>query len=203
MKVMSTWIFVILTVYCHVDSQRGRFPTQVQARRTSSEGGVGGAGPSWMKIWSSPGLEEMAFSPNKYFIYLSNDLETSLGPNLRTIGHYRSQWLVLQNMLYNMKFIHITNIDFFGNEIKNMKIFFHHIGLYKPLIVCFLRSRVPRSVLAGLSGEGCKLHWLCIIETIHWLIKISLENARLMLISTCGHYKVKIGWVTKGWKAFR
>jgi hypothetical protein len=51
---------------------------------------------------------------------MSENLETSLGPNFRMIVHYRSQWSVLQNMLYNMKFIHITNIDYFGNKIKDL-----------------------------------------------------------------------------------
>ena len=30
--------------YCHIDSQRGGIPTQVQARRWGSEGGVEGVG---------------------------------------------------------------------------------------------------------------------------------------------------------------
>ena len=33
MKVMSTWIFIILTGYCHIDSRRGRVPTHVRAGR--------------------------------------------------------------------------------------------------------------------------------------------------------------------------
>ena len=55
MKVMSTWIFVILTGYCHIGSQHGRVPMQVLAGRPGNEGGVGGAGRSRMKMWSSLG----------------------------------------------------------------------------------------------------------------------------------------------------
>ena len=47
MKVMSTSIFVILTGYCHIGSQRGRVPTQVWVEWLDSEGSVGGgAGPA-------------------------------------------------------------------------------------------------------------------------------------------------------------
>ena len=55
MKLTSTWIFVILTGYYHIGSQRGKVPMHVRARQPNSEGGVGGAGPSWMKMWSCPG----------------------------------------------------------------------------------------------------------------------------------------------------
>ena len=44
-----------MTAYCHIGSQYGRVPTQVRAGRLGSEGGVGGAGPNQMKMWSSPG----------------------------------------------------------------------------------------------------------------------------------------------------
>ena len=54
MKVMSTWIFVILTGYYHIGSQRG-VPMHVQVGRRSSEGGLGGARTNRMKMWSSPG----------------------------------------------------------------------------------------------------------------------------------------------------
>ena len=47
MKVMSTWIFVILTGYCHVGSQRGGVPTQVPTGWPGSEGGMGGAFSKW------------------------------------------------------------------------------------------------------------------------------------------------------------
>ena len=33
-----------VTTYCHIGSQRGRVPTQVQAGRPNNKGGVGGAG---------------------------------------------------------------------------------------------------------------------------------------------------------------
>jgi len=46
MKVMPTLIFVIVIGCCHIGSQRGRVPTQVQARGPGNEGGVGGAGPT-------------------------------------------------------------------------------------------------------------------------------------------------------------
>ena len=55
MKVMSTWIFVILIRYCHSSSQRGRAPTQVQAGSPGSERGVEGAGPNQLKMWYGPG----------------------------------------------------------------------------------------------------------------------------------------------------
>ena len=54
MKVMSTWLYVIWIGYCHIGSQRGRVPTQVQARRPSIEGGVGQAGPIQTQMWLSP-----------------------------------------------------------------------------------------------------------------------------------------------------
>jgi hypothetical protein len=44
----AQWLYV--TEYCHIGSQRGRIPTQMQAERLSSEGDVGGAGPSQMKM---------------------------------------------------------------------------------------------------------------------------------------------------------
>jgi hypothetical protein len=43
MKVMSTWNFVILTMYCHTGSQRGRVLTKVRAGRQGNEGGIRGA----------------------------------------------------------------------------------------------------------------------------------------------------------------
>ena len=46
MKAMSTWIFIILTGYCHINSQRGGVPTYVWAGRPSNEGGVGGGEPN-------------------------------------------------------------------------------------------------------------------------------------------------------------
>ena len=42
-------------MYCHIGSQRGRVPTQVWAGRPGSEGSMGGAGSSRMKMWSSLG----------------------------------------------------------------------------------------------------------------------------------------------------
>ena len=44
MKVMSTWLVVILTGYCHIGYRRGRVTTQVWARRPGSEGGRGRGG---------------------------------------------------------------------------------------------------------------------------------------------------------------
>ena len=58
-RVMLTWIFVSLTGYCHIGSQRGKIPTYVRAGRPGSEGGVGEAGPSGMKMWSSLGLSHL------------------------------------------------------------------------------------------------------------------------------------------------
>ena len=55
MKVMSTRIFVILIVYCDIGSQQGGIPTHVRAWRPYNEGGVGGAEPNQMKMWSNPG----------------------------------------------------------------------------------------------------------------------------------------------------
>jgi hypothetical protein len=43
---MSTQIFVVLTGYYHVGSQRGRVPTQAGVGRPGCEGGVGGTGPT-------------------------------------------------------------------------------------------------------------------------------------------------------------
>ena len=60
MKVISTWISIILTWYYHIGSQRRGVPTQVRVGRPDSEGKVGGAGPNWMKMWSSPGRKTMA-----------------------------------------------------------------------------------------------------------------------------------------------
>ena len=40
-NMMSTWISIILTEYCHI----GRVPRQVQARRSCNERGMGRAGP--------------------------------------------------------------------------------------------------------------------------------------------------------------
>ena len=42
MNVISTWIFVILTGYCHIGSQSGWVPTWVHAWRLGIEGGVAG-----------------------------------------------------------------------------------------------------------------------------------------------------------------
>jgi hypothetical protein len=53
-KVMSAWVFVILTRYSHIGYQRGRVPMQVRAGRPGSERGVGGVRPSRMKMWSNP-----------------------------------------------------------------------------------------------------------------------------------------------------
>ena len=50
-KVMLTWIFVILTGYYHISSQWGRVPMHVRARIPDNEGGVGGVGPSRIKMW--------------------------------------------------------------------------------------------------------------------------------------------------------
>ena len=44
-----------LTKYCHIGSQHGRVSMQVRIGRLGSEGGVGGAGPSQRKLWSSLG----------------------------------------------------------------------------------------------------------------------------------------------------
>ena len=55
MKVMSTWLFVTLAGYCHIDSQRRKTPTQMRAGRLDSEEGVGRVGPSWMKMWLARG----------------------------------------------------------------------------------------------------------------------------------------------------
>ena len=60
LKVISTRIFVMLTGYCHIGSQRGRVSTHVRARKMGIEEGVGGAGSGWMKMWSSLGL---SYSP--------------------------------------------------------------------------------------------------------------------------------------------
>jgi hypothetical protein len=48
---LMAWV----TEYCHIGSQRGRVPMQMRVGRPDSDGDVGGAGPSRMKIWSSPG----------------------------------------------------------------------------------------------------------------------------------------------------
>jgi hypothetical protein len=45
-NVMSTWLFVILTGYYHIGSQRGRVPTQVRVDWLDNEGGVARAGPT-------------------------------------------------------------------------------------------------------------------------------------------------------------
>ena len=48
--------------YCHIGSQQGRVPTQMQGRKTgTTKEGVGGAGPTWMKMWSSPGQDLVAY----------------------------------------------------------------------------------------------------------------------------------------------
>ena len=81
MKVMSTWLFVILTGYCHIGSQRGRVPTHVRAGWPGSEGGVGGAGPRQTKMWSSPGSSFWDL-----FRFLQKKIERVLG---FTIGYAR------------------------------------------------------------------------------------------------------------------
>ena len=53
MKVVSAWVFANLSGYCHIGSQHGKIPTQMRAWRLGSEGGVGGAAPILMKMWSS------------------------------------------------------------------------------------------------------------------------------------------------------
>ena len=73
MKVMLTWIFVVLIGYCHIGSQRGGFPTQVQAGRPSSEGGVGGVGPSQTQMRFSMGCKSNPYLYNRVFlIWASN-----------------------------------------------------------------------------------------------------------------------------------
>jgi hypothetical protein len=52
-----------VTVHCHIGSQQGKYPIQVRTRRPESEGGVGGAGPNQVKMWSSPGQ-------NNIYIYI-------------------------------------------------------------------------------------------------------------------------------------
>ena len=54
MKLMSTWIFIILIKYRHIGSQRRWVPTQFWTRRPCSEGGVGGVGPNRMKMQPIP-----------------------------------------------------------------------------------------------------------------------------------------------------
>jgi hypothetical protein len=56
MKVTSTQLFVILTGYCHNNSQRERVHMQVWTGRPDIEGGVGWAGPSQTRMWFSPWL---------------------------------------------------------------------------------------------------------------------------------------------------
>jgi hypothetical protein len=46
MRVISTSKFVILTGYYHITSKQERVPTQVQAERQGSEGGVGRVDPA-------------------------------------------------------------------------------------------------------------------------------------------------------------
>jgi hypothetical protein len=41
---------VLVIGYCHIGSQWGRVPTLMQTRRPGSEGGVGRAGRSQMKM---------------------------------------------------------------------------------------------------------------------------------------------------------
>ena len=56
--------------YSRVGSQRGRGPTQVRGRRLGSEGRMGGAGASQMKMWSSPGQGRWAL--DTHFFLLAN-----------------------------------------------------------------------------------------------------------------------------------
>jgi hypothetical protein len=56
---MSTSIFVVLIGYYHIHSQRGRVPMHVQARRSSKEGDMGGAGPNQMKMLWLQSLAEI------------------------------------------------------------------------------------------------------------------------------------------------
>ena len=62
---MSTWIFEILIRYCHVDSQRRRFPTHVPTGRPDDEGGVGGVEPSRTQMWFKP--KYVLLSSNWFF----------------------------------------------------------------------------------------------------------------------------------------
>ena len=55
MKVMSTWLFVILTRYYHISSQRGGVSHACAGRRTGHEGGVGLVRPSRTHMWFSMG----------------------------------------------------------------------------------------------------------------------------------------------------
>ena len=73
MTVMSTWIFVVLIGYCHIGSQRGGVPTQVQAGRLGNEGGVGGTGPNQTQMRFSVGCKSNPYLYNRVFlIWASN-----------------------------------------------------------------------------------------------------------------------------------
>ena len=85
MKVMSTWIFVVLTGYCHIGSQWGRVPTHVRAGRPGSEGGVA---PNQMKMWSSPGASTLGSMPT-FFCGASHMVATPWGP-----ARTQPAWLV-------------------------------------------------------------------------------------------------------------
>ena len=95
---MSTWTFVIITGYCHIDSQHGRVPTQVWARTLGSEGGVGRVGPNRMKMWSSMG------PPNHIHPKLRNI-------NLHNVKHSLISWnprermFVVQYSLFIVTFL--------------------------------------------------------------------------------------------------
>ena len=92
MKVMSTWKFVIFTGYCHIGSQWVRVPTHIHARQPNSEGGVGGAGPSQMKMWSSPKPITKVDDAN---VDTSNYVESSNGwiqsVEVKQVSNYESQ----------------------------------------------------------------------------------------------------------------
>ena len=46
-----------MTRYYHIGSQHGRVPVEMWVGRPGNERGMGGAGPSWMKMWFSPGRQ--------------------------------------------------------------------------------------------------------------------------------------------------
>ena len=62
--------------YCHIGSQRERVPTQMQVGRPGSEGGVGGARPSWTQLWFSPG-------PSQWCWYVKIDIVLSQHPRFK------------------------------------------------------------------------------------------------------------------------
>ena len=75
-KRILTWVFAILTGYCHSGNQRGKLPTQMRAGRPDSEGEVGGAGSSQMKMWSSPGwYEVIGHAPTRELYHVENQCD--------------------------------------------------------------------------------------------------------------------------------